>query len=156
MRNIRCYRDLRVWQAAMNLAEGVYKLSKSFPNAEMYGLAAQMRRSAVSIPSNIAEGHTRESRREYLRHLSIGQGSLAELETQLEISARLQYISVVELKEALESTSSIGNQLYTLRNALLRKDSRRSPVTDPRPPTPGPRPPARGICKLCKYVACNY
>ena len=78
---IKSYRDLRVWQAGMDLVVRVYRLTQGFPTHELYGLTSQMRRAAVSIPSNIAEGHTRESSKEYLHHLSIAQGSLAELET---------------------------------------------------------------------------
>src|SRR4051794_28308447 len=73
------FRDLRVWQAAMGLVTAVYQLTQTFPREETYGLAGQMRRAAVSVPSNIAEGHAREHLREYLHHLSIAQGSLAEL-----------------------------------------------------------------------------
>ncbi len=78
---VKSYRDLRVWQAAMNLVEQVYRLTRAFPKQETYGLSSQMQRAAVSIPSNIAEGHTREHLKEYLHHLSIAQASLAELET---------------------------------------------------------------------------
>ena len=83
---VKSYRDLRVWQAAMNLVEQVYRLTRAFPKQETYGFSSQMQRAAVSIPSNIAEGHTREHLKEYLHHLSIAQASLAELETQLEIA----------------------------------------------------------------------
>ena len=75
----------------MDLVEGVYRLTKQFPKEEVYGLASQMRRSAVSIPSNIAEGHCRNGRREYVHHLSIALGSLGELETQVLIAQRLGY-----------------------------------------------------------------
>jgi four helix bundle protein len=94
---VNSFRDLRVWQAGMDLVETVYRLSESFPAKEMYGLTNQMRRCAVSIPSNIAEGHTREHSKEYLHHISIAQASLAELQTQLEIAARLKYLSDEEL-----------------------------------------------------------
>ncbi|HEX3144767.1 MAG TPA: four helix bundle protein [Pyrinomonadaceae bacterium] len=82
---IRSFRDLRVWQAGIDLVRSVYELTLNFPRSEVYGLASQMQRAAVSIPSNIAEGHARESTKEYLHHLSIAQASLAELETQIEI-----------------------------------------------------------------------
>jgi four helix bundle protein len=89
---INSFRDLRVWQAGMELVEQVYLLTQIFPKREMYGLASQIQRAAVSIPSNIAEGHTREHSKEFLHHLSIAQASLAELETQLEIATRLKYL----------------------------------------------------------------
>src|SRR5207248_446862 len=90
---INNFRDLRVWQLGMDLVEMIYRCTQGFPQQEMYGLVAQMRRSAVSIPPNIAEGHTRESSKEYLYHLSVAQASLAELQTQIEIRRRLEYLS---------------------------------------------------------------
>ncbi len=117
---IKNYRDLRVWQAGMDLVELVYRLTQTFPAHELYGLTSQMRRAAVSIPSNIAEGHTREHSKEYLHHLSMAQASLAELETQFEIAARLKYLSPEQLNQALEQTASLGRQLYALRNALTK------------------------------------
>jgi len=87
----------------------------------MYGLKAQIRRAAVSIPSNIAEGHTRASTREYLNHLSIAQGSLAEVETQLELAVRLQYLSREKLQPILAAIHALGRQLYALRNALEKR-----------------------------------
>ncbi len=89
MPGIQDYRDLRGWQAGMDLVEQVYRLTNAFPDRENYGLAAQVQRAAVSIPSNIAEGHAREHTGEYLQHLSIARGSLAEVQTQLEIASRL-------------------------------------------------------------------
>jgi four helix bundle protein len=121
---ITSFRDLRVWQLAMNLVELVYRLTYSFPKSEIYGLTSQIRRAAVSVPSNIAEGHTREHTGEYLHHLSMAQASLAELETQLEIATRLQYVSLAESKPIAELGGSLGRQLYALRNALLRKPRR--------------------------------
>ena len=89
---IRSFRDLRVWQMGMDLVEETYRLTQDFPKDELYGLTGQMRRAAVSIPSNIAEGHAREYLKEYLQHISVAQGSLAELQTQAEIGTRLGYI----------------------------------------------------------------
>ena len=91
--SIKSFRDLRVWQAAMEFVEAVYHLTHMFPKHEVYGLASQTQRAAVSVASNIAEGHTREHIKEYLHHLSIAQSSLAETETQLEIAARLKYLT---------------------------------------------------------------
>ena len=89
---MKSFRELRVWQKAMDLVETVYLLTQDFPKQETYGLTSQVRRAAISIPSNIAEGHTREHIKEYLHHLSMAQASLAEVETQLEIAARLKYL----------------------------------------------------------------
>jgi len=118
--SIKSFRDLRVWQAGVDLVENVYRLTQTFPPQEMYGLTSQMRRAAVSIPSNIAEGHTREHSKEYLHHLSMAQASLAELETQFEIAARLKYLSPEQLSQALEQAAALGRQLYALRNALTK------------------------------------
>jgi four helix bundle protein len=118
---IKSYRDLRVWQLGMDLVEQVYGLTREFPKTEQYGLMIQMQRAAVSIPSNIAEGHTRAHTKEYLRHLSISQASLAELETQLEIASRLNYLSRGQFNQTLKHTTSLAKQLYALRNTLLRR-----------------------------------
>src|SRR5687768_10236839 len=90
---MKSFRELRIWQAAMDLVEKVYLLTRSVPKQETYGLTSQLQRAAVSIPSNIAEGHAREHLKEYLHHLSMAQASLAELETQLEIALRLKYLT---------------------------------------------------------------
>jgi four helix bundle protein len=90
---MQSFRDLLVWQKAIELVIEVYRLTSKFPKHETYGLCSQMQRASVSIPSNIAEGHGLKKTRAYLRHLSISCGSLAELETQLEISDRLHYLA---------------------------------------------------------------
>jgi len=118
---ITSFRDLRVWQLAMDLVELVYRLTWSFPRNEIYGLASQIQRAAVSVTSNIAEGHTREHTKEYLHHISMSQASLAELETQLEIAIRLGYVSLQEARSIAEQAESLGKQLYALRNALLKR-----------------------------------
>ena len=115
---MQSFRELRVWQAAMNLVENIYRLTQAFPKHETYGLASQIQRSAVSIPSNVAEGHTREHLKECLHHLSIAQASLAELETQLEISMRLKCLPPDQFKQILSDGNSLGRQLYALRNSL--------------------------------------
>jgi four helix bundle protein len=121
MMDIKSYRDLRVWQSGMDLVVMVYEMSEKFPSKEIYGLTSQVRRAAVSVPSNIAEGHTRESTKEYLHHLSIAQASLAEVETQMEIAFRSNYCTQEELDRFLEHAASLGKQLYSLRNALQAK-----------------------------------
>jgi four helix bundle protein len=117
---MKSFRELRVWQQAMELVEKIYRLTQNFPKQETYGLMSQLRRAVISIPSNIAEGHTREHIKEYLHHLSMAQASLAEVETQLEISSRLGYMPGNQLKELIPEMSSLGKQLYSLRNALSR------------------------------------
>lgn len=127
--SINSFRDLRVWQAGIDLVEKIYQLTQSFPAQECYGLTSQMRRAAVSIPSNIAEGHTREHSKEYLHHLSMSQASLAELQTQLEIAGRLKYLSLHDVNQSLEQATSLSRQLFALRNALIRRD--KSPTPNP-------------------------
>ena len=116
---IRSFRDLRVWQAGIELVESVYAITSKSPRNELYGLCSQMQRAAVSVPSNIAEGDARESTKEYLQHLSIAQASLAELETQLEIARRLNYVTEDRSGHLLSQISALGKQLYALRNALI-------------------------------------
>ena len=115
------YRDLKVWQMAMKLTEDIYRTTESFPSRETYALANQLQRAAVSIPSNIAEGHARNSTKDYLRFISISQGSLAEAETQLELAHRLGYIPQAELLCLLEQTNEVGRMLHGLRSALAAK-----------------------------------
>jgi len=121
MAEIKSYRDLRVRQSGMDLVVMVYEISEKFPAKEVYGLTRQIRRAVVSIPSNVAEGHTRESTKEYLYHLSVAQASLAEIETQIEIAFRLKYCSQEELEKGLTHSTSLGKRLYSLRNSLQRK-----------------------------------
>lgn len=118
MGQIKSFRDLRVWQAGMELVELVYRLSRGFPHYEVFGLAGQLRRSAASIPSNIAEGHASEHSKEFLRYLSMAQTSLAEVETHLEIAGRLGYTSTGEVEGALQACEHLSKQIYALRKAL--------------------------------------
>ena len=83
------FRELRSWRAAMDVVEGIYEIAKRFPRHQLYGLAGQMRRAAVSVPSNIAEGYAGEHRNEYLLYMSIAQASVAELATQVKTATRL-------------------------------------------------------------------
>jgi four helix bundle protein len=101
---IRSYRDLKVWQESMNLVVECYQLTKTFPKNEVYGLSSQLQRSAVSVPSNIAEGRQRQHKREFIQHLSIAYGSLAELETHIQIAKRLNYIDENRLIEMINKT----------------------------------------------------
>lgn len=100
---VKSYRDLIVWQKSIDLVEMVYQATKTFPKEELYGLTNQLRRAAVSVPSNIAEGHARKSTAEFRNFLSIARGSLAEVETQLLIDRRLGYVN----KQRVESILSI-------------------------------------------------
>jgi four helix bundle protein len=115
---VRSYEDLVVWQKAFDLAEAMYMASSSFPKEEVYGLTSQIRRSAVSIPSNIAEGHERNSRGEFLQFLGHARGSLAELETQIKLAARLSYLSPEKYESLRNSMSEVGRLLNGLRTSL--------------------------------------
>ena len=109
------YRELTVWQKAMELAEEVYHLAKKLPKEETYALSDQMRRAAVSVPSNIAEGHGRESKNEFRSFLSIANGSVSELETQLLLCIRLGYLSKADTESAL----SLSNEINRMLSALI-------------------------------------
>lgn len=116
---IRSYRDLQIWQRAMALTADIYRLTATLPGSERYGLCAQMQRAAVSIPCNIAEGHERDSTREFLRFISIAQGSLAELETQLLLAVSLELSSQSTIDALLLETSELGRMMNGLRSKLL-------------------------------------
>ena len=105
----------------MELAVLVYGLTQKFPKQEVYGLTSQIQRAAVSIPSNIAEGHARDSTKEYLRGLSIALGSPAELETQLLLSESLGYLSKTDLTSAISKADEMGKMLRTLQQSLKAK-----------------------------------
>ncbi len=98
MTDIKCYRDLQVWQKAMDLVLDCYQLSHKFPKNEIHGLTDQLRRAAVSVPANIAEGHERQHTREFLQYLSMACGSLAEIEILVQIADRLNYVGPEEPK----------------------------------------------------------
>ncbi len=115
---IRSYRDLNVWQAAVELVTLVYEHSRKFPKHELFGLSGQIQRSAVSVPSNIAEGHARLSGREFHRYLSIALGSLAELETQLIIAENLGYLCAEAKHGLLEKSAEIGKMLRALQKRV--------------------------------------
>lgn len=114
----RGFKDLIVWQKAMDLVEETYRVVKCLPKEEQYGLSNQMRRAAVSIPSNIAEGHLRNSSKEYVNFLSIANGSNAELYTQYQICIRLKYISEEQAGKALGLLAEVGKMLNALINRL--------------------------------------
>jgi four helix bundle protein len=118
---IRSYRDLVAWKVAMEVAEASYAFTESFPKTEVFGLAAHIRRSAVSIPSNIAEGHNRRSTAAYASHLAIAMGSQAELETQVELAKRLGLGQAAEATKLLEAATEVGRILNGLLAALESK-----------------------------------
>jgi four helix bundle protein len=118
---IRSYRDLKIWQHGMDVAVDLYRLTAAFPKFERYGLSSQMQRAAVSIPSNVAEGHARDSTKEYLHHVSIAIGSLAELETQVILSGRLQYATTTRSEGLLQQLDEAGKMLYGLQRSLKAK-----------------------------------
>src|SRR3989442_2311607 len=104
---VKNYRELIVWQKAMDLVEEVYKSSRDFPREEIYALTSQIRRAAVSIPSNIAEGQGRKSRSEFLHHLSIANGSLREVETQTLTAHRLRYIAQATTDDVMNLAAEV-------------------------------------------------
>jgi four helix bundle protein len=128
-RKVSSYRDLTVWQRSMDLADVVHEITRSFPKDERFGLTSQIERSAASIPSNIAEGHGRSHLREYLHHLSMARGSLMELETQLTIAARRQYVSVADQQRAFDLSGDVGRLLGGLVRALKRLLPSQTPRT---------------------------
>ena len=115
------FKELRVWQDAMKFVVSVYRTKNNFPKYELYGLCPQLRRAAVSIPSNIAEGRGHRSDREFGNFLLHARGSLLEVQTQLMIAQELQYISPGEGERLLESSDSIGRGLNALINSLSEK-----------------------------------
>ncbi|HEX9610505.1 MAG TPA: four helix bundle protein [Gemmatimonadales bacterium] len=131
---VRGYRDLVVWQDAMDLVVTIYRTTAKFPKEERYALVDQLRRAAVSVPSNIAEGHGRSRTGDYLRYLSVAVGSLMELETQVQIARRLGYIVEEQEKGLLESSAVLARMLAGLIRALRRRLAQRDP--DSRLPTP--------------------
>ena len=119
--SISSFRDLTVWQLGMQLTEQVYRLTADFPKSEIYGLSSQMRRSAVSIPSNIAEGQGRDSTKEFLHFLAIAFGSICELETQLLLANRFNYLSDTDLEPVLAILTSTSKTTRSLQKALKLK-----------------------------------
>src|SRR5438309_935413 len=118
---IHSHRDLIVWQRAMQVVKETYRVTTSFPTRETYGLVCQMRRAAVSIPANIAEGQARRATRDYLRFLGIANGSLRELETYCELSMELEYLGGAELAALQGYLLETGRMLMQLRQAVARK-----------------------------------
>jgi four helix bundle protein len=118
---IKSYQDLEVWQKAMDLVVMCYQMTTKFPKNEIYGLSSQLQRAAVSVPANIAEGRQRQHSKEFLQHLSIAYGSLAELETHIQIAGRLNYIYEDQIKKILGITAEIGKMLNGLRRSIEKR-----------------------------------
>lgn len=112
------YKDLRVWQLSRNLVKEIYEITKNFPVEERYGLQSQIRRCAVSIPSNLAEGNARNSKDQYKYHVNVARGSLAELETQIYLSFDLGFISEEIHIQLLGMTDEIDRMIYGLLKSL--------------------------------------
>lgn len=117
MAQVRSYKDLVVWQKAMDICVDIYQATKQFPPSENYGLTSQIRRSAVSIASNIAEGHARP-RRDFARFLQIAIGSLNELETQCELAHRIGFLPLEKHANLTNDLSILGKQVNALRNKI--------------------------------------
>jgi four helix bundle protein len=121
MARIDTFRQLEVWQLSMELVVVSYALTRSFPAEERYGLSREVRRSAVSIPSNIAEGHNRHGRNAYLNHVNIALGSQAELDCQMEIATRLGYVRAQDVREFAGMLERVGKMLHALQRSLEAK-----------------------------------
>jgi four helix bundle protein len=135
-RSARAHQDLKVWQEAMALAKDIYAFSANFPKSEVYGLASQIRRAAVSVPSNIAEGASRTTEKEFLQFLSIARGSLSEMETQLQLAVELGMGPEADAPFARVST------VYALLGGLIRSLHQQAPGTKGTRPYPRESPPA--------------
>ena len=128
---IQSYKDLIVWQKAMQMTEMVYSMVKKLPKEETYALSDQMRRAAVSIPSNIAEGYGRNSKKEYIQFLSIAKGSGYELETQMILTIRIGYVTEQEILPIMNLLTEIGKIINSMISKLK---------TNPKSLTPNPTP----------------
>jgi four helix bundle protein len=118
---MRGYQDLAAWQKAMSLVTDIYRATRTFPKEEMFGLASQLRRAAVSVPSNLAEGYSRNSRNELHHFIGQARGSVAELETQIEIAKNLGYFSGEAAGEFLSRLAEVGRMLTGLRSWSARE-----------------------------------
>jgi four helix bundle protein len=136
---VKNYRSLEVWQKGMDLVEECYRLCSAFPKSETYGLSSQLKRAAVSVPANIAEGQARQHRPEFIQHLYIAYGSLAEIETHVQIAVRLNFVQDVDAQPVLERCGEVGRLLNGLLRSLRNTDQHstvyRASTTDHRQPT---------------------
>ena len=118
MEPIKSYRDLRVWQAAMDLVEAIYRLTVNFPRSEIFNLVSGLRRTAVAVPSKIVAGHTSEDLKDHLYLLNQAQTLLSDMATQIEVSGRLEYITADLVESTTKQIESLRSQLYALRNSI--------------------------------------
>lgn len=137
------FRELEVWRLAMELAQAVYELTAEFPRDERYGLAAQLQRAAVSVPSNIAEGNARGTTRDYARFISIAYGSLAEVQTQILLASKLGFVTETRISIVIALAERVGMMLLRLRQSLERRMDAASRV-----PGPGSRGPESGRAEI--------
>jgi len=117
----RAHKNLDVWKRSMGLAKLIYKVTSQFPSTEQFGLVSQMRRAVVSIPSNIAEGAARSGKREFLQFLNIAQGSVSELDTQVELAKELGFLDQQSYDDSLNELKIISKQLYGLAKKIRSK-----------------------------------
>ena len=122
---MRGHRDLLVWQKAMVLVTDIYRVTSDFPRHELYGLVSQLRRAAVSIPSNLAEGHARNSKNEFRQFVGQARGSLSEVETQIEISRNLGYLGDGAADKLLEKIGELGRMLTGPASVVLSRETSR-------------------------------
>jgi four helix bundle protein len=127
------YRDLEVWQLSMTLVEKVFKLTEQLPGDQRFALVSQMQRAAISIPSNIAEGHAKRSGKDYKRHVTIAAGSVAELETQIELCVRLSFCSRDDVRTSWTLAQRVAQMLSRLATSLNNKPESRTPKAERRP-----------------------
>lgn len=118
---IQSYRDLEVWKKSRQLVKQIYLLTKLFPKEELYGLTVQLRRAVISIPSNIAESHSRHSTKDYINFVSVAIGSLAEVDTQVLLAQDLEYITAQDCNEVNQQIQSLQQMLHKLRSSLKAK-----------------------------------
>jgi four helix bundle protein len=131
---VQSFRDLLVWQRAIQLSVAIYRLTKDFPREELYGLSSQIRRAAVSVPSNIAEGHGRLGTGEYRQFLGVARGSNFELQTQLEIARALGFGDSKLLDEAEGVSFEVGKMISGILSTIKKKDQGQ----EPKPLIPNP------------------
>lgn len=125
METVKNYRDLRVWQMAMEITSVVYGIARRLPAEETYALAGQLRRAAVSVAANIAEGQAREHTKEFLRYLSVARGSLAEVDTLLEVALRADYVGSQEVQSVRGDLVHLRRSLHALCAALKDRQNSR-------------------------------
>ena len=121
MSTVTSFRDLIVWREGMNLVDDIYALTRRFPCDERFALTSDMRRAAISIPANVAEGNRRQRRGAYCNHVSIALGSQGELETQIEVAVRQKYVTPASVEPVLRRTEEVGRMLNGLLRSLKRR-----------------------------------